>query len=384
MHMSKNIRLPHLGRFAATLLLAAALSISTVLGIGCLSTRSAADGRAPRRYSIAVLGDIHYDAQPPERFHAAGKPLNHQRNIMMWDKEMPAILGASASLVGPDTSFALQLGDVTDGSTRDYGAHTQMLAEATAVLKKTYPDIPVIPVCGNHDILGAGGKAYNDFMVPWLAKEVAGLTTNAVKSSTFGFRHGPDLWIFINFNDANGTVPTVERLLAANPDARYTFVALHGPVLPMDIWKCRWFYLGAESLDKVRRHVRALLAQRNAIVLAGHVHSLEYKDWFGDGGRITEMVLNSVSRSGDKSLKPAEPKVYSETPADYGAWLKTAPTNAANAKFEALYEEYRPGLKARFAASAVGHHVLRVSDSGVVLEYYGRDALKPTKTFRLR
>ena len=384
MHIARQDRLPHLGRLAAPLFLVAALFISTVLGIGCLSTRSAADGGARRGYSVAVLGDIHYDARPQERFHAAGKPLNHQRNIMMWEKELPAILDASASLVGPDTSFALQLGDLTDGSSRDYAAHTQMLAEATSVLKKTYPKIPVISVCGNHDILGAGGKAYNDFMVPWLAKEIASLTTNAVKSSTFGFRHGPDLWIFINFNDSDGTVPTVKRLLAANPDARYTFVALHGPVLPMDIWKCRWFYLGAESQDKLRRQVRALLAQRNAIVLAGHVHSLEYKDWFGDGGRITEMVLNSVSRSKDKSLKPAEPKVYSETPADYGAWLKTAPTNAANAKFEALYEEYRPGLKARFAASAVGHHVLRVSDSRVVLEYYGRDAVKPTKIFRLR
>ena len=85
MHIAKKTHLPHLGWFAATLLLAAALSISTVLGIGCLSTRSASDGGAPRGYSVAVLGDIHYDAQPAERVHAAGKPLNHQRNIMMWE-----------------------------------------------------------------------------------------------------------------------------------------------------------------------------------------------------------------------------------------------------------------------------------------------------------
>ncbi len=55
-----------------------------------------------------------------------------------------------------------------------------------------------------------------------------------------------------------------------------------------------------------------------------------------------------------------------------------------NARFDALFDEYRPGLKARYAARAVGHHLLRVSDSGVVLEYYGRDATEPTKTFKLR
>ena len=48
------------------------------------------------------------------------------------------------------------------------------------------------------------------------------------------------------------------------------------------------------------------------------------------------------------------------------------------------YEEYRPGLKSRYAAWAFGHYVLRVSDSGVILDYYGRDALEPTKSFKLR
>ena len=35
-------------------------------------------------------------------------------------------------------------------------------------------------------------------------------------------------------------------------------------------------------------------------------------------------------------------------------------------------------------ANAVGHAKLRVSDEGVWFDYYGRDALTPTKTFALR
>ena len=365
------------------------LAIVLVCVAGLAAQSFAQTNRAS--YSVSVLGDVHYEAPPLERFHKPGKAGLFKGNTLMWEKDMPGMLAASASLVGPDTSFALQLGDLIAGASLGYDAQTQMLAEATAVLEKTYSGHPVITVCGNHDYMcgnydrvGEGKRAYNSFMVPWLARQVASLTTNAVTSTTFGFRHGPDLWIFINYNDGEATIPILEKLLNDNPDVRYTFIAIHGPVLPMDQFKFRWFYLGDERQNGARRKVRALLARRNAIVIAGHVHMLEYKEWQGDGGRITEIVLNSVTRFGPGRMKPAVPDVRSETPDDYGAWLKTAPASDYNTRFEALYEEYRPGLKTRYAASAVGHHILRVSDSGVTLEYYGHDATTSTKIFTLR
>ena len=340
-------------------------------------------------YSVAVLGDLHYDGEPAEKFHGEGFDTpEYRRNKTMWQEETPALLAASAKCVGPDTAFVLQLGDLIQGQTKSYSAHTQMLAEATSVLKATYPTLPVISVAGNHDVLGKekAGKAYHDYMIPWQSAQLAPLAVNAVTNTTFGFRLGKDLWICINFNDGVGTVPIVKKLLADNPDVRYTFITTHGPVLPMDIWKRRWFYLGRDnnSDNAFRREMRALFAKRNAIVLSGHVHSLEYKDWHGDGGRITEMVLNSVPRD-TKKLRPhpAEPRIIHDTPDTYGAWLKRAETNDANARFEALYDEYRPGLKSRFAARATGHSILRVSDAGVFLDYYGRDATTPTKTFTL-
>ena len=58
--------------------------------------------------------------------------------------------------------------------------------------------------------------------------------------------------------------------------------------------------------------------------------------------------------------------------------------DAATAAIDALFAEYRPGLKIRYAARAAGHYALRVSDSSVTLDYYGLDATSPTKTFVLR
>ncbi len=384
MNITPRIRLRLSNGLAALAVTASALLLSAVAGFGCASVKSA-DGGAGRTYSVSVLGDVHYDAPPFERFHSSGRAVHYKCNVLMWEEDMPALLAASGRLVGSDTSFALQLGDLIDGA-GDFNSHTQMLAEATAILEKTYPGLPVISVCGNHDIIGGWRRGYNSFMLPWLRRQVAPLATNAVTSTTFGFRHGPDLWVFINFNDAEATIPTLEKLLSDNPDVRYTFVAIHGPVLPMDQFRFRWFYLGEEKYSEARRKVRALLAQRDAIVLAAHVHMLEYKEWLGDGGRITEMVLNSVMRWGDEgqNIRPAVPRVNSETPDDYGAWLKKARLSDDEAKFNAMFEEYRPGLKTRYAASAGGHHILRVSDDGVTLEYYWRDSLEPTKVFTLR
>ena len=138
----------------------------------------------------------------------------------------------------------------------------------------------------------------------------------------------------------------------------------------------RWFFLGSAGYDKQRREMRDLFAKRNVIVLCGHLHVLEYKDWFGDDGRITEMVLTSVL-----TRTEAEPSVVFDSPDRYGAWPTNAETNAATT---ALFAEYKPGLKVRYAARAGGHYMLHVSDSGVTLDYYGLDSTKPTKTFVLR
>lgn len=43
-----------------------------------------------------------------------------------------------------------------------------------------------------------------------------------------------------------------------------------------------------------RRHFRKVFAQRNVLCICGHIHTTELADWHGDGGRITQMTVNSV------------------------------------------------------------------------------------------
>jgi len=347
------------------------------------------DGAA---YSVAVLGDMHYDAFPKEKFHGktlelwAQKGWKHpnrlkefDRNAAMWQDVCKRILKAASDVRRSDAAFMLQLGDLVQGDCEDDALHAQMLAEATGLLEKAFPGLPIVSVCGNHDIRQGhsdrgAAKAYAAHMLPYESRQLAEFAPNGVVSTTFGFRCGKDLWIVLDFNNGERDVDIVRKLLADNPDVRYTFVTTHGPVFPMEIWKkSRWFYLGSPKSDALRREMRTLFAQRNAIVLAGHVHSLELMDWYGDGGRITQMVLNTCAGRTGGGYHPAEPDVLSEDPATYGSWGE-----------KELFGEYRPGIRRYFISRAVGHHVLHVNDAGVRIDYYGHDAHTPTREFVLR
>ena len=350
-------------------------------------------------YSVMVLGDTHYDSDNPEKFHAQCiknqkgnlKPnLRSQfaRNVKMWAGPSQRMLEASAKCVSTNTVFALQLGDLIQGDCDSAAVHTQYLAEATALLESTYPGLPIVTVCGNHDIRDSksktgAAKTYCQFMFPYLTRQLSALGAPPVTRTTFGFRLGPDLWIFADFNVGARDLGVIKKLLAANEDARYTFFCSHGPVIPSDVssknYSRRWFFLGAPQNDEQRRKMRALFAKRNMIVLCGHLHVLEYKDWFGDGGRITEMVLSSMI-----TRTEAEPQVVFDSPAKYGDWPEGTKKTAETDAIDALFDEYHPGLKERYAAKAGGHYVLHVSDSGVTVDYYGLDTTTPTKTFKLR
>ncbi len=360
---------------------------------------AAADGN----YSVVVLGDLHYDGDTPEKFHgeyiktlkgARPKRLDEfKRNAKMWAGPSRKMLEASGACVPPDAAFVLQLGDLIQGDCESDAIHTQMLAEATFLLETTYPGLPVVTVCGNHDVrqgtsTRGATKAYSRFMLPYLSRQLSGFVTNAVTKTTFGFRRGPDLWIFADFNVGGRDLGVIKQLLADNEDARYTFFCSHGPVIPSDIsaqnHARRGFFLGSKNNDRQRREMRALFARRNVIVLCGHLHDLEHNVWQGDGGSITEMLLNSVLCRNSTLDNPAEPEVVFDSPAKYGDWPADKVRDAATAAIDALFAEYRPGLKIRYAARAAGHYALRVSDSSVTLDYYGLDATTPTKTFVLR
>ena len=374
---------------------------------GCAGLRDAES----RMYSVAVLGDCHYDTAPDTVYHSRfielfrgtkQHPMRFKefvRNAKMWAGPSREILSASGRCVTADTAMVLQMGDLIQGDCNDFAVHRRMLEDTARLMKSVYPDsLPFVTTCGNHDIREGGkgrnfaaAKPYAEFARDFHRRELGDRACGAIGGSTFAFRQGPDLYLVMDFNPAETTTALVRRILDGNRDVRYTFIMTHGGVFPFDSWECRWFYLGGShgtgrnprvdpKADAQRREMRALFASRNAIVLCGHTHHLELKEARFPEGVITEMTMNSMPGKSLGGEFPAVPEVLREGAGSYGDidWVKGTPEIAA------LFAEYKPFMQRYYLANAAGHARMRVSDEGVWFDYYGRGSTEVTKTFRLR
>ena len=313
------------------------------------------------------------------------------------------LVAASGKVRRADAAFALQLGDLVEGDCESSAAHARMLSDALALMKRTYGEIPFLTVAGNHDVRQGAHRQgefdnYRRDICAWHSRELA----RSIDNLTFSFWNGPDLWIIADYNRPDFKL--VEKLLSENCAARYTVFCTHGAVLTNGNRDPRlWFSLGRpqysvstgrklskEELtaeipvwDAARRRVRRLLAERNAIVLSGHSHRLELRDWYGDGGRITEFVMNSVTRTVKGEDVPGTPVVVGDKPSDFGR-CRVRANLPGDASVDSLYAEYEPGLKRYYTADAAGHAALVFSDDGVRADYYGLDSIAPTTSFTIR
>lgn len=343
--------------------------------------------KAAGDYSIVILGDTHFDTEPASVYHSDYNEkvewLNRvqraefARNGEMWRERCPRMLERAAGLVGEDTRMIFQMGDLIQGDCGNPEVHKKMLGDVMDSFKAALGGLPFVTVCGNHDIRGTKAlEAYNEYMPARMSGEIG----KKVTKTTFAFTIGADAYIFIDFGRKD--TDEIEKLLKETEGARYTFIVVHGPVFPYDASSCRWFLYGKEKYDGLRRHFRELFAKRDVIVLCGHTHKIELADWFGDGGRITQMTMNSVwSREDLKNLK-----VDSSSASMYGELRKNSRNDDGTPiKDEsALFEEYRPGLKRYLHASGAGSFKMHVSGHGVVIDFYGGDSEELTESFVIR
>ena len=202
---------------------------------GCVSR--CGDGR----YSVAILGDTHYDAEPESVYHSHYDESNKwakvqheefRRNGEMWRDRCRRLVSSSAALANKtDTRFVLQQGDIIQGDCDDVPTHKRMLDDCISMLRAGYPaGLPFLTVMGNHDFRGKGARqAYLDFAEPFMEREIARLTgvATTAKYPVFSFRLGADRWVFCDFEttDLQPVIDAVE----SDADARHVFLITHGP-----------------------------------------------------------------------------------------------------------------------------------------------------------
>lgn len=370
--------------------LTAAAAAGLALPSGLVKAGAKPVKRKAGDYSLIVLGDTHYDTEPDTVYHSDYNEktewLNRvqraefKRNGEMWRDRCRRLVERARYLMDDSTRMVLQVGDLIQGDCGNPDVHVKMLSDTMDYLKTRFNGLPVVTVVGNHDIRGTGANAaYHKYMPQRMSEELG----RPVSSANFSFNIGDDAYVVIDFNKPDDDA--VQKLIDGTAGARHFFVLVHGPVFPFDSGSCRWFYHGADSEahTKARRHFREEFARRNAIVLTGHTHRTEFADWYGDGGRITQMTFNSVWAS--DALGKYETDAVGAS--QYGELRKkiAALDNGTAPKDEtALFDEYRPGLKAYSHSPAAGSYLLNVSGKKVTVDFYAGDSIECSERFILR
>ena len=368
-------------------------SAGAVVTASMLGRATEAFAREEGKYSVVILGDTHYDASDPEKYHAGyalankTRENNHRkefvRNGNMWAGRCPELVKRAACLVDEDTRFVLQMGDLIQGDTADAAIHAQFLADAFDLLKQgVAPDLPLITVAGNHDLRGnddaVASAAYADYMPARISAELG----QEIADSNFLFNVGDDAYLVINFTEVG--LDTIERLFQDSRGARHTFVVVHSPVFPYDSASYWWWFLMGNREDSraaQRRYVRRLMASRGAVVLCGHTHKTELLDWYGDGGRITQMTMSSVWAKDSQGVWTEQVS----SPDGYGTQLlKGHPELAGPGVLQDVFDEYRPGVRRYSWADAAGSYKLVVGPRDIHVDFYAGSSARLSKRFVLR
>ena len=363
------------------------LSTTTLAGLSLgWFPLSAEAARRDKRYNLLLFGDTHFDTEPNTVYQSLyletsnPKTDKHRaefvRNGEMWKERIPRLLQRATRLADKRTRMVLQMGDLVQGDCGSGDMHRKFLSDAFERLKSEFPSLPLVPVVGNHDIRGKGAEeAYRHFMPGRISQELG----KEISKTTFSFSIGDDAFLYLDFNKPDDD--EVERLLDDSKGARHTFVVSHGTILPFDGKNCRWFFHGGASAEhtEARRHFRHLFAQRHAICLCGHTHKTEHIDWEGDGGRITQMIMNSVW---------ADPKLttfqlQTEGAAQYGM-LREKARKKGEKDETPLFDEYRQGLRTYVHGNGAGCYQLQVQGKHVFVDFYAGDSEMLTRRFVLR
>ena len=341
-------------------------------------------------YKVMLLGDLHFDS---EKYHTApnGEKSGHAstiRHSAMWKKQSPEMLAVSAKMLDKSFPFVIQLGDIIEGYAATTEQLSQMLTDSFYAVKKFYPEQKFLSVKGNHDVRRVIAKkingslqnialwehdAYNKAFLPLIAKEL----NRKFLESNFSLLSNNDLYIFYDdFADEQSSVNFLKKTLSAHPDVRHVFFITHIPLLPCSLYK-PW------NLAPRASEIIKILADRNAIILAGHTHTTSFIKVKINGHRLTQLVVSSL---GFLWNSKNEMNIFADTPEQYLFKLENSKKpDMKLAEVKTLLTGMVVEELMIYSRSSIqGFAILKINDDNTVLaEFYNDDSADPAVVKKL-
>ncbi len=254
-----------------------------------------------QKSSFLVLGDLHYDRLEDHDMKWLREKPDDLRQVTEeytvytkehWDDFMN-LLREKVSSYNPPVKAVVQLGDLSEGLAGSEAKARQMASNAMKAVENVKMPVPWIIAKGNHDITGPGAKAaFQEFYVPVFREQ----TRNPdIKNASYSYRFNDVLVTCIDpYDRETDMVSSLEKALGES-DARYKFVAVHEPLIPVTE-RC-WHLLRRDSLR--REKLLSVIARHKAIVLCGHLHRYSVVRRDTPEGPIVQVMVVSVVRDRD-------------------------------------------------------------------------------------
>jgi len=248
--------------------------------------------------SFILLGDLHYDKledhdlewlkTKPDDFRQVTETYvpNTEKN---WDDFMNIIVNKSKT-TEPPVKAIIQLGDLSEGLAGSEEKAIQMANSVINAVSNLNIDKKYVWLLtkGNHDITGPGASdAFTKVYTPFIRNQVNNQT---IKNASYSYREGEALFVILDLWDRIvDPIEFLEKELNES-SARFKFVAIHEPVIPVTE-RC-WHY--ARRDPEKREKLLEILAKNKVIVLCAHLHRYSVVKRETEYGPIIQIMVSSV------------------------------------------------------------------------------------------
>lgn len=255
---------------------------------------------------LLLLGDIHLDRienHDMEWLVTRGDNLRQvTKEYTVWTRDNFPALASTIGDVADKSSAVIQLGDLSEGLAGNPVKAAEMAHDAFATIDSIGLDIPFIITKGNHDITGPGAKeAFRDVYLPSMTR--LSKHSEPLSTATYATTIGNDILVVCYDPWDKKSTPSMLDSLLKSSTARYKFVAVHEPIIPVN-HRC-WHVYRKDS--NRREQLLETIARNSAIVLCAHLHKYSVVSRNTPWGPIVQILVNSVVRNLNRQ---SEPKIF--------------------------------------------------------------------------
>lgn len=335
-----------------------------------------------RDTSFMLMGDMHYDLvknHDMDWVNANGFydqiVNNYSKNTARYFPRFVKTLKKMSER--PDMVAMTQLGDMSEGLAGSAEKVRKMNRNLFRVIDSIGFRLPYIMTKGNHDITGPYAReAFKEIYAPNIRRLAA--VEDTTTNGHYIKRLGDIFFAVYDCFEKECTPAWLDSVLAGN-DARYKFVLIHEPVIPIN-YQCRHLY--RRPKDKTRRNaLLKAIASNRAIVLAGHIHQYAVLRRDTEWGPIVQVSVNSVINNDKRDnlldvTTVFDPDMVDRFPKWHGDQIEER---------RAMLATEAPYIKFYKWADMPGYAIItmRGSDGHVILNYYPNIKTKPCDTIDL-